>query len=77
MHNQYVKVENETELIRDSVSKAIINTNVVEYETYVQQRQRMIAEKEAITKNTHDIEELKEEISDMKSILKQILERVS
>lgn len=77
MHNNYIKVENEAELIKDSVSKAVININNSAREMYLIQRQAKAREQEIINKNTNDIELLKEEISDMKSILTKILERVS
>lgn len=72
-----LKVENETGLGRDPVSKAIINTDNTGYEQYMSQREKLLKEKEAILNNTRDIDTLKTEISDMKEILKLILEKVN
>jgi len=72
-----IKVENETSLARDSVSKAVINTDMVGYETYLQQRERLLAERNAVKQNTQDIQDLKQEIGDIKGMLEQLLKRVS
>ena len=79
MHNEplLLKVENETSLARDSVSRAVINTDTTGYETYLEQRNRLIAQKDAVKQNTQDIQELKQEIGDIKGMLEQILKRVS
>jgi hypothetical protein len=72
-----IKVENESSLARDSVSKAVINTDMVGYETYLQQRERLLAERNAVKQNTQDIQDLKQEIGDIKGMLEQLLKRVS
>ena len=72
-----LKVENESSLARDSVSKAVINTDMVGYETYLQQRERLLAERNAVKQNTQDIQDLKQEIGDIKGMLEQLLKRVS
>ena len=77
MHNGFMKVENEAELLKDSASKAVINTNMSAREMYLLQRQAKARELESINKNTNDIALLKEEISDIKTMLKIILEKVN
>lgn len=72
-----MKVENEAELLKDSASKAVINTNTSAREMYLLQRQAKARELESINKNTNDIALLKEEISDIKTMLKIILEKVN
>lgn len=69
-------MENETGLGRDPVSKAIINTDIGGYETYVQQRDRLLAEKQQLQKNTKDIETIKQEVTDIKMMLQNILQAV-
>lgn len=71
-----IKVENESSLARDSVSKAVINTDMVGYETYLQQRERLLAERNAVKQNTQDIQELKQEIGDIKGMLTIILNSI-
>lgn len=77
VHNMLLKVENETGLGRDPVSKAIINTDSTGYEQYMSQREKLLKEKEAVVNNTREINALKTEISDMKEMLKIILEKVN
>ena len=72
-----IKVENELGLGRDPVSKAIINTDTSGYQEYVQNRNRLLKEKEMISKNNEEIASLKTEISDIKEMLKIILEKVN
>ena len=78
MHNApLIKVKDDTSLARDSLSKAVINTDTIGYETYLEQRNKLLAEKRAVEQNTKDIQELKHEIGDIKGMLEQILKRVS
>lgn len=44
----YYKVEGNDSLIRDGSSKAIINTNVKEYQNYVEKRNMMAKQKQEI-----------------------------
>jgi hypothetical protein len=66
------KVEGEPDLIKDNHSKAIINTNQNAYATYKSHQKSKIeelAEKESMKK---DINSLKDDISDIKNMLKKL-----
>ena len=63
-----IKVEGQTHLYREETSHAIINTDVEQYRMHKVRKQRFIAQKEEI--NT-----LKTEVSDMKMMLQQLLDR--
>jgi hypothetical protein len=71
-----IKVKDDTSLARDSLSKAVINTDTVGYETYLEQRNKLLAEKRAVEQNTKDIHELKQEIGDIKGMLTTILNAI-
>lgn len=71
-----IQVENETSLARDSVSKAVINTDNIGYENYINQRNKLLADKLAIQQNTKDIQELKQDITDIKGMLSTILNAI-
>lgn len=75
MHN-LVKVENETTLYKDVVSKVVINKDNTAYENYMQQRARLKAEQEQLKQNTNDIQELKKDIGDIKGMLSIILNSI-
>lgn len=65
-----VKVKNKDFLVRDINTKAILNTNVAEYESYKNQKEIINKKNIEIGKLKEDVEELKNEFSEMKSILK-------
>jgi hypothetical protein len=69
------KIEGEPDLKKDKHSKAIINTNTNAYNRYKQHQKSKIseiAEKEAMKK---EINILKDDMKDIKSMLTQLLEK--
>jgi len=70
---QYLKVSGHENLVRDISSKAVINTSMVEYEEYMAHRRAKEQEKELITKQTEEINNLKSEISEIKQLLTELL----
>jgi hypothetical protein len=73
--NQYVKVEGHNGLVRDMSTGAIINTNRTEYEEYMA-RKRMAEQREMeISKHSEDINILKNELQDIKSLILQLLQK--
>ena len=71
MHNGegLIKVENESRLFRDPISKSVINKDDGAYNKYLQQRQRLIKTQAEVEKNTSDITNIKEELSEIKGML--------
>ena len=63
-----IKVEGHSNLIRDEGSHAIINTDIEQYRLHKVRKQKFLAQREEI--NT-----LKNEVSDMKVMLQQLLDR--
>lgn len=61
-----IKVEGHTNLFRDEESGAIMNLDTAGYQEYIKKRNAKLKEKE-------EISNLKNEISEIKSMLKQIL----
>jgi hypothetical protein len=75
VHNQrYLKVQGHEGLVRDTSTGAIINTNKSELDNYL--RQRAIAEQKdlQISKQAEDINNMKEEIQEIKSLIYQLLD---
>ena len=63
-----IKVEGHTHLYREETSHAIINTDEEQYRLHKVRKQRFLAQKEEI--NT-----LKSDVSEMKLMLQQLLDR--
>ena len=72
---QYLKVEGQESLVRDISSKAIINTNSKDYETYVARRNAAMAQKEQIEQQGKELEQVKTDISEIKQMLSLLINR--
>lgn len=71
----YLKVQGHDGLVRDISTGAIINTNRTEYETYMS-RKKMADQRELeISQHTEDINILKNELQDIKSLILQLLHK--
>ena len=64
-----IKIEGNTNLVRDEETRAVINTNVHAFSKARQIRSR-------ISSQDNEINTLKEEVFEMKNILQQINERL-
>lgn len=61
---RYIRVEGEDHLYRDKESDAIVNTNSAQYEEF----KRMAKEKK-------EINNLRDEVSELKSLLKELIKK--
>ena len=79
MRNQYVKVKDYTSLVRDASSGAVINTNQSDYERYIKQK-RLFQERNSqidqINKHTEEINSIKTDLQEIKSMLLQMVKNV-
>ena len=66
--NRYIQVENNPNLVRDRERGAILNSNVSEIK-----RQKEIKEKNLLKEQ--ELVELKEEVSELKDLVKQLVEK--
>jgi hypothetical protein len=76
VRNALLKVENESRLFRDAVTKSVINTDDVGYKKYIQQRQKLKQTQEVVEQNTNDIKSIKEELSEIKGMLATIVANI-
>jgi hypothetical protein len=67
--SKYSKVEGHIDLIRDESSSAIINTNVEQYRLVMKRREVMKAQR-------FEINTLKQEVTEIKGLLKDIIEKL-
>ena len=63
-----LKVEGHTHLVRDEESHAIINTDIEQYRLTMRRREVMRSQRE-------DINNLKNELGDIKGLLKELIEK--
>ena len=71
--SNYIPVEGNTDLVRDSNTDQIINTNNSQYEQYIARRKKRKLEKEKSLNVEEDLANLKSEISEIKSLLKELV----
>ena len=70
--NNYIKVESDTSLVRDSNSNAIINQNKSEYEKFMKLSETKYREKMEMKTLKNDVESLKGDLAEIKSLLLSI-----
>jgi hypothetical protein len=69
----YKKVEGHETLIRDLDSNAIISTDQEEYNAYMLKKQNAINSSIMLKKNAQDIESLRKEMQEIKSMLSMLI----
>ena len=73
MYNEFVKVKDHPNLKRDPLSNGIINTNQSDYDEYIARREAANKAKESEFSMKEDLDNLKGEINEIKSLLKELV----
>lgn len=68
----YIKVKDHPGLVRDSQSKAILNTNDIALAKYREERDKQLRIQRAI----EDVDGLKQDVDEIKAMLKKLLEKI-
>ena len=71
--SNYIPVEGNNDLVRDPKTNQIINTNSSAYEQYISQRKRRKLEKEKSLTIESDLASLRNEMNEIKSLLKELV----
>ena len=71
--NDFLKVEGHASLVRDTATGAILNNHRTEYEEYLDRKRKAEAREAEISQHTEDINNIKNELSDIKMLLKQLI----
>ena len=71
----FLKVLGHNGLVRDISSGAIINTNKTEYEEYMARVREAEERENAISQHTIEINNMKNELQDIKSLILQLLNK--
>lgn len=69
------KVEDKDFLVRDLDSRAIVNTNIIEFEQHMATKAARMSRAAEITKQAEEINNLKCELEDIKCMLVQLLNK--
>ena len=70
---EFIPVKGNNDLVRDPKTNQIINTNSSAYEQYISQRKRRKLEKEKSLSVEQDLASLKNEMNEIKSLLKELV----
>ena len=73
MDNEFVKVKDHQNLMRDPLSNGILNDNKSDYDEYVARREAANKAKEKSSNMEEDLANLKGEINEIKSLLKELV----
>jgi len=72
---KYEKVEGHSHLLRDSKTNSIINTNMIEYQEYLNRRNVKADENQKVQTIEEEVYNIKNDISEIKSLLKELLKQ--
>ena len=67
--SDYSKIENEDTLIRDNISKAVINTDVDGYNAYMNKKRNAIRQQK-------EFNNLKTEVTELKDLVKTLIDKI-
>ena len=70
-----IPVQDQPGIFRDSITNAIINKNTNDYDTYIQQRNRMKSKNERIEDLEQKVDDLSGDIGDIKSMLQSLINK--
>ena len=70
-----LKVEHHPDLVRNSYSKGVTNVDSSSYENYMQAALKRRTRADAIEDNTNQINNIKQDVSEMKDMLQQLLSK--
>ena len=75
MERTYLQVEDNSDLVRDTHSNAIVNTNRNAYEIAVKRAKEAQRQRDEIRDATREINNLKCEMHEIKNMLKELINR--
>jgi hypothetical protein len=71
--SKVIKVEGHTHLVRDTYSNGIINTNVNDYQIYMQRIKSREKQGDQIRNAVKEINTLKSELREIKNLIKELV----
>ena len=71
--SKFIKVEGHSNLVRDTYTNGIVNTNVSEYQIYMQRVKAREQQGDQIRNAVKEINTLKAELREIKNLLKKVV----
>lgn len=71
--NRYIQVQGKNNLVRDSYSNGILNTDTQSYNTYIESYKQRIQEVRRVESIENDLNNIKNDIDEIKTLLKSLL----
>ena len=71
----YLKVKSEDSLVRDVNSNAIVNQNKDEFDKFLEVSQRKYEEKRKFDNMRSDLDSLKQDMDEIKTLLRNIMDK--
>ena len=72
---KYLKVKSEDSLVRDVDSNAIVNQNKDEFDKFLKLSQKKYEEKKKFDNMRSDLDSLKQDMNEIKTLLKNIMDK--
>jgi Tfp pilus assembly protein PilO len=69
----YLKVEGNSDLVRDPATMAILNTSRTDYENYLRKKESLMSDKQQLANQAQEINNIKEDLSEIKQMLTALL----
>ena len=73
--NKYVKVKSDISLVRDVNSNAIISKNQSEFDKFINLSKKKYEEKKKFDNMRSDLDSLKEDMKEIKTLLRNIMDK--
>jgi len=70
-----IPIEGRDGYFRDSKTKAIVNRNHNEYNTYITNRQKLSSDKERIDKLENEVSQMKGDLGEIKMLLQHLVQQ--
>ena len=72
---KYLKVESDTSLVRDMESNAIVSKNKTEFDKFLKLSRKKYEEKRKFDQMRGDLDSLKQDMDEIKTLLKNIMNK--
>ena len=71
--SDYIKVDSDSDLVRDTNNNAIINNNKTEFDKFLRLSEKKYKEKKEFENLKSDVNSMKTDLEEIKSLLKSIV----
>jgi peptidoglycan hydrolase CwlO-like protein len=75
MENRYIQVQGKNNLVRDSYSNGILNTDVESYNAYIESYKQKHKELKKVESLETELNSIKNDIDEIKGLLKSLLSK--